>query len=260
MYGERCGIFNEEHLQSQLECLRWWLYVTMFLDGGHGLTYPVRNSHFYFKMGNDSLCSPSNNKLVISQRRLLQKSYLYSPVKAIIICLFLLKEFLKWSWFSGKINWKEISEINWRKVKQSSRNRQNVMELCRMFWKENNLSDPCGIFSTIVDKIIHSNALVNNATSDWIKSKICDSKFWDLLLENWHHYVTSLFIGWRLVLRCWQILVLNSVIYLKGYWIFACLLSGILRTPYTSLKLSTRNFECSIYIDSEVSIYAHVNA
>ena len=33
-------------------------------------------------------------------------------------------------------------------------------------------------------------------------SQICNSIFCDLLLETWHHYVMSLFIGWRLVLHC----------------------------------------------------------
>ena len=51
--------------------------------------------------------------------------------------------------------------------------------------------------------------------SDWITSNICDSKFCDLLSETWHHYVTSLFIGWDLVLHCWHLLFLVQITVLK---------------------------------------------
>ena len=56
-----------------------------------------------------------------------------------------------------------------------------------------------------------------NATSDWVKSNICDSKSYDILSENWRHYVTSLFIVWCLVLRCWQrLLLVQACGVLKG--------------------------------------------
>ena len=52
-------------------------------------------------------------------------------------------------------------------------------------------------------QIVQTRHILCNAPSDWVTSLICDSISCDILSQTRRHYVTSLFIGWKVNICSW---------------------------------------------------------